>query len=167
MQNTAPKGGAGSDDPIGPFCGRDRPTGLCGRSFVRTSFSNGRRIDSCDDRQSCRCSSSRRSCSSPSTAIVPIGAAGAELGGAEATGGANAGRNHGRKQGLAPDPTGGAASRRDLPEKAVAVRLAVDAVCCGAAGCRVEDGLLSVTVDGETRVLCENCVEGFVGGRSR
>ena len=104
-----------------------------------------------------------RSCSSPSTEIE---AAGAELGGAVATGGANAGRNHGRKRGLAPDPTGGAASRRDLSEKAVAVRFAVGAVCCGALGCRAEEGLLSVTVAGEERVLCADHAEEFVEERS-
>ena len=211
MQNTAPKGGAGSDDPTGQLFGRqDRPAELCGKSVVRTGSSNGRRIDSCDDSQSCHCSSSRRFGSSRSTAIVPIGAAGAELGGAEAIGGANADRNHGRKQGLAPDPTGGAASRRDPNEKAVAgrcgagrggavldprrltvrrqpngrerlsravrrrvrsgadsVRFAVDAVCCGKLGCGVEEPLLSVAVDGDSRVLCPDCAVEFVRGRSQ
>lgn len=126
MQNTAPKGGAGSDDPTGRFCGRDRPVGHSDRSIVRTGSSNGRRIESCDDSLSSRSrSSSRRSCScSPSTAIVPIGAVGAVLDCAVATGGANAGRNSGRKRGLAPRPDRPeAASRRDLSEKAVAGRL--------------------------------------------
>jgi len=59
-----------------------------------------------------------------------IEAGGAVRGGAVATGGANAGRNHGRKRGLAPDPTGGAASRRDLSEKAVAVAVAGRWRCC-------------------------------------
>jgi len=164
----APERGAGSDAPTGRLCfGRVGPSDRLLMGSVRTSFSvpTGLRFNS--PSRGSR-SSSRRSCScSPSTAIVPIGAAGAVLGGAVATGGANAGRNYGRKQGLAPDPTGGAASRRDLSEKAVAVRFAVDAVCCGAVGCREESGLLSVTVDGESRVLCENCVERFVRGRSR
>ena len=87
----------------------------------------------------------------------------AGLGGAEAAAGANGGRNQGRKQGLAPDPTGGAASRRDPNERAVAVRWAVDAVCCGSLGCREESGLLSVTVDGEKRVLCAECAAEFAG----
>ena len=163
MQNTAPKGGAGSDDPTGRDRGRNRPVEHSARSFVRTSFSNGERIDSCDDNQSCLCSSSRRSCSSRSTATVPIGAVGAVLDGAEAAAGANGGRNNGRKRGLAPDPTGGAASRRDPNERAVAVRWAVDAVCCGSLGCREESGLLSVTVDGEKRVLCAECAAEFAG----
>jgi len=37
--------------------------------------------------------------------------------GAEATASANRRRNIGRKRGLAPDPTGGAASRRDPNDK--------------------------------------------------
>ena len=98
-----------------------------------------------------------RSCSSPSTEIE---AAGAELGGAVATGGANAGRNHGRKRGLAPDPTGGAASRRDPNESAV--RFAVDAECCGALSCRSSAGLLEVEQNGEKRVLCPECAQEWL-----
>jgi len=44
----------------------------------------------------------------------------------------------------------------------VAVRWAVGAVCCGALGCRVDEGLLSVTVDGERRTLCSECAVEFV-----
>ena len=149
-----------------------------------------------------------------STAIVPIGAVGAVLDCAVATGGANAGRNSGRKRGLAPRPDRPeAASRRDLHEKAVAgrsrllgrsrwrccldprrltvrrqpngrerlsaavsrrvrsgadsVRFAVDAVCCGKLGCAVEEPLLSVAVDGDSRVLCPDCAVEFVRGRLR
>jgi len=94
-----------------------------------------------------------------------IGGRGAGLGGAVATASANRRRNRGRKRGLAPDPTGGAASRRDPNERAVAVRWAVDAVCCGSLGCREESGLLSVTVDGENRVLCAECAAEFAGVR--
>ena len=125
MQNTAPERGAGPDDPIGRNLGRDRPTGLCGRSIVRTGSSYGRSIESCDDSLSSRSrSSSRRSCScSPSTAIVPIGAVGGVLDCAVAPPGANRRRNSGRKRGLAPRPDRPeAASRRDLSEKAVAGR---------------------------------------------
>ena len=59
----------------------------------------------------------------PSWQSMEIEAAGAELGGAVATGGANAGRNSGRKRPLAGRPDRPeAASRRDLSEKAVAGR---------------------------------------------
>ena len=78
MQNTAPKGGAGSDDPIGRHPGRNRPTGHCGKCIVRTGSSNGERIGSFDDNQSCLCSSSRWSSSSSSTEIVD--APGSEIG---------------------------------------------------------------------------------------
>ena len=135
------------------------------RSFVRTSFSDARRIDSFPVSRAPRSrSSSRQSCSSRSTVI---GGRTAGLGGAEATGGANAGRNQGRKQGLAPDPTGEAAPLGASPENAVAVRWAVGAVCCGALGCREESDLLVVRVGQEERVLCADCVDGFAGGRSR
>ena len=87
---------------------------------------------------------------------------GAGRGGAEAAAGANGGRNKGRKQGLAPDPTGGAAPLGASPENAVVVRWAVGAVCCGALGCRVDEGLLSVTVDGKRRTLCSECAVEFV-----
>jgi len=97
---------------------------------------------------------------------VPIGAVGAVLDCAVATGGANAGRNSGGSRPLRPDPTGGAASRRDPNEKAVVVRWVVDAVCCGSLGCRAESGLLSVTVAGEERVLCVDHVEEFIEERS-
>ena len=176
----APERGAGSDDPTGPRLWQDRPAGNLGEGIVRTSFSvpTGLRFNS--PSFGFRSSSRRRPEArapagnaqrratrlTPSTAIVPIGAVGAGLGGAVATGGANAGRNHGRKQGLAPDPTGGAASRRDPNEKAVVVRWVVDAVCCGSLGCRAESGLLSVTVAGEERVLCVDHVEEFIEERS-
>ena len=48
-----------------------------------------------------------------------------------------------------------------------AVRFAVDAVCCGALGCRVEETLLSVTVGGDSRVLCPDCAAEFVRRRSQ
>ena len=87
---------------------------------------------------------------------------GAGRGGAEATGGANAGRNQGGSDPLRVDPTGGAAPLGASPENAVAVQWAVGAVCCGALGCRVEEGLLSVTVDGKRRTLCSECAVEFV-----
>ena len=138
----APERGAGSDDPIGRSFGQDRPTGHRGRWFVRTSFSVLRDLRF-SDRERAGC---------------------AESGCAVATGGANAGRNQGRKRGLAPDPTGGAAPLAGLPREggAVVVRFAVDAVCCGALGCRCGEGLLSVTVDGKERVVCPDCAVEFV-----
>jgi len=220
----APERGAGSDDPTGRNLWQDRPDGNLWEGVVRTSFSvpTGLRFNSlsCGSQSSSRRRPEARAPAgnaqrratrlTPSTAIVPIGAVGAGLGGAVATGGANAGRNHGRKQGLAPDPTGGAASRRDPNEKAVAgrcgagrggavldprrltvrrqpngrerlsravrrrvrsgadsVRFAVDAVCCGKLGCGVEEPLLSVAVDGDSRVLCPDCAVEFVRGRSQ
>ena len=214
MTTPAPQGGAGSDDSTGrPYStalegsGWEPSSGHQWKGVVRTSFSNGRSIDSCDDRE-CRLSSSR---SWSRTLSTEIEAAGAVLSGAEATGGANAGRNSGRKRGLAPRPDRPeAAPDRATPEKAVAgrccagrcgavldprrltvrsgrfgaerpraavsqgvrcgadaVRFAVDAVCCGALGCRVEEPLLSVTVGGDSRVLCPDCAAEFVRRRSQ
>ena len=136
MQNTAPERGAGSDDPTGRNCGKDRPAELCGRSIVRTGSSYADPNQFCPLSGDCRSSSrtTSPSCSStrsPSWRSTVIGGRGAGLGGAEATGGANAGRNHGRKRGLAPDPTGGAASRRDPNERAVAGRCGAGRwLCC-------------------------------------
>ena len=86
--------------------------------------SSSRRSASCSStsRSSFRSCRSGAAGSQSRTRSTEIGAAVAGLGWAEATGGANAGRNRGRKQGLAPDPTGGAASRRDPNERAVAGR---------------------------------------------
>ena len=82
-------------------------------------------------------------------------------GGAVATGGANAGRNSGRKRPLAGRPDRPeAASRRDLSEKAV--RFAVDAECCGALSCRSSAGLLEVEQNGEKRVLCPECAQEWL-----
>jgi len=120
MQNTAPKGGAGSDEPIGHDLGQVRPIGYLDRGIVRTSFSDARRIDSFP------ASRAPRSRSSSSWLSTVIGRCGAE-----ATGGANAGRNQGRKRGLAPDPTGGAAPLVGLPRESGAVRGgAVRGRCC-------------------------------------
>jgi len=209
MQNTAPKGGAGSDDPTGQllFGRQDRPAGLCGKS-VRTGPSNGRRIDSCDDNQSCLCSSSRRSCSSASTEIVsspgseignravdvvlrnPPKAAGdldlPEAAGRRAEGhrpcypdwkegNESAGRCGAGRGGAVLDPRRLTVRRRpngrERPSAAVsrrvrcgdvAVRFAVDAVCCGKLGCRVEEPLLSVAIGADERVLCAECAAEFV-----
>jgi len=200
MQNTAPKGGAGSDDPIGRDCGRDRPTGHCGKCIVRTGSSNGRRIDSCDDNQSCLCSSSGRSCSSTSTEIGnravdvvlrnPPKAAGdldlPEAAGRRAEGhrpcypdwkegNESAGRCGAGRGGVVLDPRRLTVRRkpngRERLSKAVSrrvrggadsVRFAVDAVCCGKLGCRVEEPLLSVAVGADERVLCPECAVEFV-----
>ena len=52
MQNTAPKRGAGPDDPIGlAFLDRDRPMGLSDGSGVRTGSSNAVRIQFCAPRR--------------------------------------------------------------------------------------------------------------------
>ena len=92
---------------------------------------------------------------------------GAVRGGAEATGGANAGRNTGGSGGLPPTrpaavPPQVSPETRQREGGAVRVRWAVDAVCCGALGCRCGDGLLSVTVDGKERVLCAECAADFI-----
>jgi hypothetical protein len=44
----------------------------------------------------------------------------------------------------------------------VETRLATNAAVCGSLGCRESGTLLRVTVEGETRVLCADCVTGFV-----
>ena len=68
-------------------------------------------------------------------------------------------------------PTGrerpSAAVSRRVRCGADAVRFAVDAVCCGKLGCGVEEPLLSVAVDGDSRVLCPDCAVEFVRGRSQ
>ena len=87
---------------------------------------------------------------------------GAVRGGAEAAAGANGGQDYGRKRPLAGRPDRQSRTRRAANESAVAVRWAVGAVCCGALGCRVEEGLLSVTVDGKRRTLCSECAVEFV-----
>jgi hypothetical protein len=96
MNESAPKGGAGSDDPTGRNCCRrqDRPAGHCGRCIVRTGSSN-------------------------------------------------------------------ADHNQPFPET-VETRLATNAAACGSLGCRESGTLLRVTVEGETRVLCADCVTGFV-----
>ena len=94
----APERGAGADDPTGPRLWQDRPAGYLWQGSVRTSFSNGRRIDSCDDSQRCLCGSSRSCRSRSSSSTVPMA-----LCGAAAAAGANGGRNYGPQRGLAPD----------------------------------------------------------------
>ena len=42
------------------------------------------------------------------------------------------------------------------------VQLAPGAVCCGAAGCRSGEGLLTVVVNGKQRVLCPECATYFI-----
>ena len=150
MQNTAPERGAGRTIPPGAYFGKDRPDGNLWQGIVRTGSSYGDPYQFCPLSVACRSSSrttspscsstarsSFRSCRSGAaggqsrTRSTVIGGRGAGLGGAEATGGANAGRNHGRKRGLAPDPTGGAASRRDPNERAVAGRFGAGRwLCC-------------------------------------
>jgi len=39
---------------------------------------------------------------------------------------------------------------------------AVEAAGCGAMGCRCEGPLFRATVDGETRVLCDDCLGGWL-----
>jgi len=49
----------------------------------------------------------------------------------------------------------------DCPTQ-IQLRLAPNAVVCGALGCRETEPLLSVTVDTESRVLCSDCATEFV-----
>ena len=68
-----------------------------------------------------------------------------------------------------PHPTGrqrvcGKAQSRLIDFDSKAKPAVGDADCCGALGCRVGEGLMSVTVDGRTRVLCEDCAREFLGG---
>ena len=54
-----------------------------------------------------------------------------------------------------PAASGAAAATRDRRDRErPAVRFAVEAVACGALGCRRSDGLLELRVDGDQRVLC-------------
>jgi len=63
MTTPAPQGGAGSDEPIGLDLGQVRPIGYLDRGIVRTSFSNGQRIQFCPTSR-CSRSRSRRAASS-------------------------------------------------------------------------------------------------------
>ena len=49
----------------------------------------------------------------------------------------------------------------DCPTQ-IQLRLAPNAVVCGALGCRETEPLLSVTVGAESRVLCPDCATEFV-----
>ena len=57
-------------------------------------------------------------------------------------------------------PHGGRPLPADLQREAV--RFAVDAERCGCVGCGATEGLLEVTTEHGTRVLCPKHVEGWV-----
>ena len=147
MKESAPEGGAGSDDPTGRDCfGRqDRPAGHRGRWCVRTGSSNA------DPNQfsAPAAAGSSRSQSERDLAVPEAGGSRAE------------GRASGKSDGKRSD-------RSKTSGGAVSVRFAdASAVCCGAAGCREGSGLLSVTVGGEKRVLCAECVDVFLRRKGR
>ena len=146
MTAPAPQGGAGSDDPTGRdlFGWQDRPNGNLWEGIVRTSFSNGRSIDSYDDSQSSLSSSRTTSPSLPSTAIVPIGRCGAgrstvSPGAAPSSCCEEAGNGKSRNGGCAaacPEARhGGLAAAPGIPE----VRRAVRGGCCAGRGGAVLD----------------------------
>ena len=60
----------------------------------------------------------------------------------------------------AEGPHGGRPFPADLQREAV--RFAVDAERCGCVGCGATEGLLEVTTEHGTRVLCPKHVEGWV-----
>ena len=172
----APERGAGSDDPIGRNFGQDRPTGLCGRS-VRTSFSvpSGLRFNSpsrgsrspatASWARSSSISWESRTWSTAPTALCGSGRRRQRRPQprAEAT-------PCGSTRPAEPHPTGrqrvcGKAQSR-LIDYCSQTNAAVEtADCCGALGCHVEDGLVSVTVDARTRVLCQDCAIAFLEGQ--
>ena len=149
---SAPQGGAGSDDPDG----QGRPSRTLSQEFVRTSFSNAVRIDSCAvlSRGAVRSSSRRsRSCRSGTTTTDTTGARAGDLAVRE-------GRRtrSERRPAAAADPDGEGGKR-----EAGRVRWAVGADCCGALGCRETEGLVVVVTDRGERVLCLDCAEGWLG----
>ena len=174
MTTPAPKRGLVADEPTGRLrCGRQaRPEGLCGRSIVRTSFSHAEDYRFCPPSRGSR-SNLTASCSIASRASWTTIASTALCGSgrrrqrrpqprAEAT-------PCGSTRPAEPHPTGrqrvcGKAQSRLIDFDSKAKPAVGDADCCGALGCRVGEGLMSVTVDGRTRVLCEDCAREFLGG---
>ena len=145
---TAPEEGADADDPTGRllFGRQDRPAGhLCGRGCVRVSSSCAE-----DYRFTARAATGSSRAQSERDLAVP-----------EAAGRRAEGRASGKSDG----------TRSDRPETSggvVAVLSAAPkAVCCGAAGCRRSDRLVTVTVGGEERVLCSQCAETFARRKAR
>ena len=171
MQNTAPERGAGSDD-LGGHCGTKAAHRACGKGVVRTSFSYADPIQLYSPSRGSRSRSSSRTRSpsqsrASSTAPTALCGSGGERQSppqyrAEAT-------PCGSTRPAEPHPTGrqrvcGKAQSRLIDFDSKAKPAVGDADCCGALGCRVGEGLMSVTVDGRTRVLCEDCAREFLGG---
>ena len=173
MTTPAPKRGLVSDEPTGRVLWQVRPAGLCGTSIVRTSFSNAEDYRFCPPSRGSR-SNLTASCSIASraswTTIAPTALCGSgrrrqrrPQPRAEAT-------PCGSTRPAEPHPTGrqrvcGKAQSR-LIDYCSQTNAAVEtADCCGALGCHVEDGLVSVTVDARTRVLCQDCAIAFLEGR--
>jgi len=139
---SAPKGGAGSDDPTGRDRGRNRPAELCGKSIVRTGSSNGRSIVSFAVLSA-----------SSSTTSDTAGARAGDLAVRE-----RRRTRLERRPAAAADPDGEGGKR-----EAGRVWWAVGADCCGALGCRETEGLVVVVTDRGERVLCLDCAEGWLG----
>ena len=174
-----PKRGLVSDDPTGRNLWQDRPDGNPWQGIVRTSFSvpSGLRFNSLSrgSRSPATASWSRSSSISwesrtRSTAPTALCGSGGERQSppqyrAEAT-------PCGSTRPAEPHPTGrqrvcGKAQSRLIDYCSQSNAAVETADCCGALGCRVEVGLRLVTVDGKTRVLCEDCVREFVQEASR
>ena len=144
MKQSAPQGGAGSDDPTGRDRGRNRPVEHCGKCIVRTGSSNAVRIGSFDDLSLS---------ASSSTTEEPSGARAGDLAVRE-----RRRTRLERRPAAAAEPNGEGGKR-----EAGRVRWAVGADCCGALGCRETEGLVVVVTDRGERVLCLDCVEGWLG----
>ncbi len=139
---SAPKGGAGSDDPTGRDRVRNRPDGNLWEGIVRTSFSNAVRIGSFAVLSA-----------SSSTTSDTAGARAGDLAVRE-----RRRTRLERRPAAAADPDGEGGKR-----EAGRVRWAVGADCCGALGCRETEGLVVVVTDRGERVLCLDCAEGWLG----
>jgi len=132
MKESAPEGGAGSDDSYSgsrSLAGTAR-AGHLDRGVVRTGSSNA------DPNQfsATAATGSSRSQSERDLAVPEAGGSRAE---GRASGKSGAARSDRR------ETSGGA-------------------VCCGAAGCRRPEPLVSVAVGGKERVLCPECAAHFV-----
>jgi hypothetical protein len=158
---TAPEKGADADDPTGRtlFGWQDRPAGhLCGRGCVRVSSSNAD-----DYRFSAPCFER------DSWWFAPIGRGGTHEDtrsrDPDAHRSAATAREEARPPGTAEGRRPG---RQDRRKPGVVLQsTGVDAACCGAAGCRRTEWLVSVSMAGKKRVLCSQCAVTFVRRETR
>ena len=153
---TAPEGGADSDEPTGRLVVGGRPArqDTFDRGCVRVSFSYANHNQPFPVTE-CRSSG----CQTPDSAKTQ-----SERGLDSAERSAEAepeARASGKSDGTRSD-------RSETSGGAVAVvAVASEAVCCGAAGCRSTESLLTVETGDRRRVLCPECLSSFVRREAR